>query len=160
LSDPCLERPTPEVNPNSVREVGLSAPINTYETRVCRNSFLRIDSLVLQISAGNMHSIRNSCAVMSCGKPTVEIIEKYEILSLPRTKVIGKTGAGLFRAMLSSFPPGYFFRRSTSSVVLLSVTCPRVRTGIWIGTLNSACGKPWIPRILAPLLKNQQECWE
>jgi hypothetical protein len=50
---------------------------------VCRDSFLRIGPPLLQISAGNMHSIRNSCAVMSCGKPTVDIIEKYEILSLP-----------------------------------------------------------------------------
>ena len=34
------------------------------------------DSYLLSGSSGNMHSIRNSCAVMDCGVPTVVISEK------------------------------------------------------------------------------------
>jgi hypothetical protein len=39
-----------------------------------------------------MHSIRNSCAVMDCGVPTVVMNEKKEKRSLPFTNVIGSTG--------------------------------------------------------------------
>ena len=49
-------------------------------------------SYLLPGSIGNMHSIRNSCAVMDCGVPTVVMSEKYEKRSLPFTKVIGTTG--------------------------------------------------------------------
>ena len=55
-----------------------------------RRAFLVLVSgnrLSSRCSVGNIHSIRNSCAVMSCGRPTVDIIEKYDVLSLPWTKV-------------------------------------------------------------------------
>ncbi len=71
-----------------------------------------------------MHSMRNSCAVMSCGSPIVVIIEKYEARSLPFTKVMDSTGLSLRPAMPRSFTPGYFLRSSRSSVVFLSRTCP------------------------------------
>jgi hypothetical protein len=56
--------------------------------------------------AGNIHSIRNSCAVMHCGVPTLVISEKYDDRLRPLTNVMGKTGLCVFGIRLSSFTPG------------------------------------------------------
>lgn len=58
-------------------------------------------------SAGNMHSIRNSCAVTHCGVPAVVISEKYENRLPAFTNVGDRTGLCAFGIRLSSFTPGF-----------------------------------------------------